>query len=88
VAIGLAVADRLARRRVDFAGEVRYVFQPAEEGMGGALRMIEEGVLEGVDAALGLHVWLGLPSGSRSRVAADRRSKGRSCRPSPVSTTA
>src|SRR5690606_1107263 len=33
------------------------------EGGGGALRMVEEGVLEGVDAALGLHVWLGLPSG-------------------------
>lgn len=63
VAIGLAVAERLARRRDEFAGEVRYVFQPAEEGLGGARRMIEEGVLDGVDAALGLHIWTGLPSG-------------------------
>ncbi|HEX8670799.1 MAG TPA: amidohydrolase, partial [Longimicrobium sp.] len=63
VAIGLAVAERLARTRDDWGGTVRYVFQPAEEGGGGALRMVEEGVLEGVDAALGLHVWLGIESG-------------------------
>jgi amidohydrolase len=63
VAIGLAVAERLARRSEEIAGEVRYVFQPAEEGLGGALRMVRGGTLEGVDAALGLHVWLGLPSG-------------------------
>lgn len=63
VAIGLAVAERLARSRERWAGTVKYVFQPAEEIGAGALRMIEEGVLEGVDAALGLHVWLGLPSG-------------------------
>jgi amidohydrolase len=63
VAIGLAVAERLAKRRDEWAGEVRYCFQPAEEGAGGAQRMIADGALEGVDAALGLHVWLGLPSG-------------------------
>lgn len=63
VAIGLAVAERLARTRDEWGGTVRYVFQPAEEGGGGALRMVEEGVLEGVDAALGLHVWLGIESG-------------------------
>ena len=61
VAIGLAVAERLAARRGEWGGEVRYLFQPAEEGGSGALRMVNEGVLEGVDAALGLHVWLGLP---------------------------
>lgn len=63
VAIGLAVAERLANRKNAWAGEIRYVFQPAEEGAGGAQRMIAEGTLEGVDAALGLHVWSGLPSG-------------------------
>lgn len=63
VAVGLAVAERLARTRGEWGGTVRYVFQPAEEGGGGAAKMVEEGVLEGVDAALGLHVWLGLPSG-------------------------
>jgi amidohydrolase len=63
VAIGLAVAERLARTRDEWGGTVKYVFQPAEEGGGGAMRMVEEGVLEGVDAALGLHVWLGMESG-------------------------
>ncbi|HEV2130792.1 MAG TPA: amidohydrolase [Longimicrobiaceae bacterium] len=63
VAIGLAVAERLAHARESWAGTVKYVFQPAEEGEGGARRMIEEGVLEGVDAALGLHIWTTLPSG-------------------------
>jgi amidohydrolase len=63
VAIGLAVAERLARRRGEWKGTVRYVFQPAEEGGGGAMRMVKEGVLDGVDAAIGLHVWAGLPSG-------------------------
>jgi len=64
VAIGLAVAERLSRRRNELTGEIRYVFQPAEEGMGGAKRMVAEGVLEGVDAALGLHVWVPLPAGT------------------------
>jgi amidohydrolase len=63
VAVGLAVAERLAKKRAEWAGEIRYCFQPAEEGAGGARRMIGEGALEGVDAALGLHIWLGLPSG-------------------------
>jgi amidohydrolase len=63
VAIGLAVAERLARSRGAWAGTIKYMFQPAEEGLGGAVGMIEAGVLEGVDAAMGLHVWLGLESG-------------------------
>lgn len=63
VAVGLAVAERLARTRHAWRGTVQYVFQPAEEGGGGARRMVEEGALDGVDAAMGLHVWAGLPSG-------------------------
>ncbi|MBA4158948.1 MAG: amidohydrolase [Gemmatimonadetes bacterium] len=69
VAIGLAVAERLAAGRGGWRGTVKYVFQPAEEGLGGALRMVEEGVLEGVDAAMGLHVWTTLPSGTVGVVA-------------------
>lgn len=64
VAIGLAVAERLARTRSAWRGGVRYVFQPAEEFLGGARLMIAEGVLDGVDAALGLHVWTPLPVGT------------------------
>lgn len=63
VAIGLAVAERLARRKDQIRGAVRYVFQPAEEGLGGANKMLAEGVLDDVDAAMGLHLWLGLESG-------------------------
>jgi amidohydrolase len=62
-AIGLAVAERLAASRERWGGTVRYVFQPAEETGEGARAMIADGVLEGVDRALGLHVWMGLPNG-------------------------
>ncbi|MBW1723440.1 MAG: amidohydrolase [Deltaproteobacteria bacterium] len=43
---------------------VRLVFQPSEESPpGGALAMVEDGVLEGVDEIFGLHVWPGLEAG-------------------------
>ncbi|MEZ4651228.1 MAG: M20 family metallopeptidase [Candidatus Eisenbacteria bacterium] len=45
--------------------DVKYVFQPAEEGPGGAKPMIEEGVLldPKVEAAFGLHLWNTMPAG-------------------------
>lgn len=65
MAILLAVAKTLSRHPEAFAGTVKLVFQPAEEGPGGALPMIEAGVLESprVEAALGFHVWNSLPVG-------------------------
>jgi amidohydrolase len=47
-------------------GSVKYVFQPAEEGPGGAAPMIEEGVLSDpkVDTVLGIHLWPGMPEGT------------------------
>jgi len=65
VAIGLAVARRLAAERGTWRGAVKFAFQPAEEGGNGALAMIEDGVLEApkVDAAFGLHVMNNLPLG-------------------------
>jgi amidohydrolase len=60
-AICMMVASRFAR--ADFPGRIRFAFQPAEEGGQGADRMIAEGALEGVDAALGLHLWNALPVG-------------------------
>lgn len=72
VAIGLAVAERLARSKREWSGSVKYIFQPAEESGGGAVRMIDDGVLEGVDAAIGLHVWLGLESGVVGVVAGEQ----------------
>ena len=58
VAVGIGVATILARHRDRVGGTVKLMFQPAEEGLGGARAMIEDGVLKGpdVDVALGLHV--------------------------------
>lgn len=53
----------LASRRDDWSGSVRFMFQPGEEGHGGAPIMIEEGVTKGVDAAFAIHVTPNLPSG-------------------------
>jgi amidohydrolase len=60
----LAAAERLARER-DFDGTVVLIFQPAEEGRGGAQRMLAEGLFERwpVEAVFGLHNWPGIPAG-------------------------
>ncbi|MDR1649604.1 MAG: amidohydrolase, partial [Synergistaceae bacterium] len=46
-------------------GRIRFIFQPAEEhgARSGAKAMIEEGVLDGVDAIAGMHVWSHIPTG-------------------------
>ncbi|MGM0410312.1 MAG: M20 metallopeptidase family protein [Bacillota bacterium] len=65
VAILIGVAKVLNELRDEFSGNVKFVFQPAEEAEGGAKGMIENGVLESpdVDAALGLHLWGTTPKG-------------------------
>ncbi len=64
-AIGLTVARLLQASRKEWKGTVKLVFQPAEEGLGGAQRMVAEGVLENPrpDMSLALHVWNDLPFG-------------------------
>ncbi|MCX6033781.1 MAG: amidohydrolase [Chloroflexi bacterium] len=64
-AVLLTVARMLNAHRSDLAGTVKFMFQPAEEGMGGAEKMIAAGVLENpkVDIALALHVWNEKPVG-------------------------
>ena len=56
-------AKALARHKDQLNGTVRFVFQPAEELGAGGRRMVEEGVLDGADAAFALHVWPALPVG-------------------------
>lgn len=65
-AIALGTAHYLAQHRDDFAGTVKLIFQPAEEGPGGAKPMVEAGVLNDpdVDAIIGLHLWNNLPLGT------------------------
>ena len=64
-AIALGTALFLQQNRDKFAGTVKIIFQPAEEGPGGAKPMIEAGVLNNpeVDAIIGLHLWNNLPLG-------------------------
>lgn len=61
----LGVAAQLARHRERLPGNVRLLFQPAEEGVrgGGARVMVREGVLEGVREIYGLHNWPPFPKG-------------------------
>ncbi|MBP2666671.1 MAG: amidohydrolase, partial [Firmicutes bacterium] len=56
----------------EISGTVKFVFQPAEEIGLGALKMLEAGVMEGVDAILGIHLWPDLPSGKVSLVPGPR----------------
>jgi amidohydrolase len=61
----LSVAKLLKSHEEDLAGKVKFVFQPAEEGLGGAEGMIIDGVLEDPkpDFTLALHVWNDKPVG-------------------------
>jgi amidohydrolase len=52
----LGAATLLAARQDHLVGSVRFLFQPAEEVFGGALAMIADGALDGVDRVLGAHV--------------------------------
>ena len=57
----LGAAKLLAKYRQELQGNVKFMFQPAEEILSGAKDMIEDGVLEGVDAAAMIHVAAGVP---------------------------
>ena len=69
-AILMGVAEVLAKNKDQVAGTVKFIFQPAEEGpppgeKGGALLMVEEGVLKNpdVNAIFGLHINSATPVG-------------------------
>ena len=62
-AIALGTAGYFAKNKIVPPCNIRFLFQPAEETVGGAKPMIEEGVLENVDCVFGLHVDEYLPTG-------------------------
>jgi len=62
VAILLGAARQL-KQLPPVRGTIRYNFQPAEEGLNGAGAMIDAGILAGVDATIGYHIWQHLPVG-------------------------
>lgn len=47
--------------RDEIPGTIKFIFQPAEEVALGALDMMADGVLDGVDGMFGMHVWSELP---------------------------
>lgn len=63
--IGLGVAKLLSKHRDQLAGRIKFVFQPAEEVVGGAKAMIADGALldPRPDVTLGLHLWNSMPVG-------------------------
>ena len=65
VAVGLTAANLLKELQPSLDGTIKLVFQPAEEGLGGAEAMIQDGVLDDPipQAALGLHLWNDQPVG-------------------------
>ena len=66
MAMVLVCATILHEVKEDLKGSIKFLFQPAEEGPGGAMPMIEEGVMENpvVDYSIACHVWPGIPEGT------------------------
>jgi amidohydrolase len=66
----LAVAQALVARRAEIAGQVRFIFQHAEElPPGGARELVAAGVLDGVDVIVGCHLISMLPAGTAAMIA-------------------
>lgn len=53
----LGAAEVLSKKKEFINGEIRFIFQPAEEGYGGAKYMIKDGAIKDVNEIYGLHVW-------------------------------
>jgi amidohydrolase len=66
MAMVLGAATVLNKIKNELKGNIKFLFQPAEEGPGGAKPMIEAGVMENpkVDYSIGCHVWPDIPEGT------------------------
>jgi amidohydrolase len=64
-AMGLGLAKIMSRYQENLAGTLKFVFQPGEEGLGGAIAMMADGVLDNPkpDVALAMHLWTPEPYG-------------------------
>ncbi|MDQ0417714.1 amidohydrolase [Croceifilum oryzae] len=61
----LGVAEILSEMRDEIEGQVLFIFQPAEESPpGGAIAMVQDGVVDQVDGIFGLHLWATYPTGT------------------------
>lgn len=68
----IGVAKTLVELKDTLPGTIRFLFQPSEEALpGGAVLMVQEGVLNGVDAIIGVHLWQSLAVGT-SGISYDR----------------
>ena len=56
VTIGLALAEVVASCKDQLKGKIRFIFQPAEEGVRGATPMVDAGAVKGVDTIFGMHI--------------------------------
>lgn len=61
--VALGTARELYKIKNSIDGGIRFIFQPSEENGEGADYMIEEGVLDGIEAIFGCHIWGTLPIG-------------------------
>jgi len=68
----LGAAKILNEVKDEICGKVKLIFQPAEEIAQGANKMIQEGVMEGVDGVFGIHLWSAIESGTVSIEAGPR----------------
>ena len=66
MAMVLGAATVLTRIKNELTGTIKFLFQPAEEGPGGAKPMVAAGVMENpkVDYSIGCHVWPDIPEGT------------------------
>lgn len=61
----LGTAGYMSEHKEEWIGEIRFLFQPAEELLpGGAVKVINSGALEDVDVIYGIHLWTPIPVGT------------------------
>lgn len=64
MALGLGLAELIAERGRELCGKVRFIFQPAEEGVRGGYAFVSSGAVEKTDNFIALHIGLGVPAGT------------------------